>query len=207
MVLRDRLRNPFVQQYFLEILIPLIGFFWFDWTLEIIALFYLVDQLASEFSYLRKLKSIASYQNMKFINHFLLSVFLFLTIFFLECFLLFHFFSGQLNMTENNSEILLQIKIFAIEEGWLLFPAVFLMYYLKDQFTFFMPRKFTEKDGIKFFRGHLISESAILILLVAGIALFSHLKVEDYLILIAFLVVKILFDFTIQKMVDVRTNK
>lgn len=39
-------------------------------------------------------------------------------------------------MTINSSEILLQIKIFAIEEGWLLFPVVFLMYYLKDQFTF-----------------------------------------------------------------------
>jgi len=207
MALRDRLRNPFVQQYFLEILIPLIGYFWFDWALEIIASFYLIDQLASEFSYLRKLKSIAFYQNMKFINHFLLSVFLFLTIFFLECFLLFHFFSGRLDMTENSSEILLQIKIFAIEEGWLLFPVVFLMYYLKDQFTFFMPRKFAEKDGIQFFNWHLISETVILILLVSGMALFTQLKVDDYLILIAFLMVKILFDFTIQKMVDVRTSK
>ncbi|MBK9191411.1 MAG: hypothetical protein IPM77_07790 [Crocinitomicaceae bacterium] len=77
MDLRDKLRNPFVQQYILEILIPLAGYFWFDWTIEIIALFYLIDQFASEFSFLRKLKSVAAYHQMSFSRHLIISAFSF----------------------------------------------------------------------------------------------------------------------------------
>lgn len=207
MQIQDKLRNPFVQQYILEILIPLIGYFWFDWTVEIITLFYLIDQFASELFFLRKLRSIAVFNDLIFFRQILLSALLFLIFILVECYLLYHFFSSR--MIDNDARQIVndQVKIFLVEESWLLIPLVFLMYYMKDQFTFYMPRKFAMKHPGRFFQWHIISETILLVLVVLGVLLFSGKEIEDYLLIIVFLCVKIVFDLTVQKYAETKSDK
>ncbi|MFD1551188.1 hypothetical protein DNU06_16730 [Putridiphycobacter roseus] len=50
------LKNPNVQQNALELLFPIIGFVFFDWSFLVIILFYLTDQLGVEIAYLMRLK-------------------------------------------------------------------------------------------------------------------------------------------------------
>ncbi|MBL7897438.1 MAG: hypothetical protein JNJ99_02800 [Crocinitomicaceae bacterium] len=98
------------------------------------------------------------------------------------------------------------MKIFLVEESWLLIPLVFLMYYMKDQFTFYMPRKFAMKHPGRFLQWHIISETILLVLVVLGVLLFSGKEIEDYLLIIVFLCVKIVFDLTVQKYAETKSN-
>ena len=67
-------KNPFVQQYILELLLPIIGYFFFNWTLPIIAVFYLMDQLGALFSLVRKLKLTSNYSQVSYARQMILSI-------------------------------------------------------------------------------------------------------------------------------------
>lgn len=56
------LRKQLVIQAVGESVIPLLGFFWFNWDLYFIALFYLLDLLVTEVFYQFKLSKIAQFQ-------------------------------------------------------------------------------------------------------------------------------------------------
>src|SRR5688572_28056960 len=143
MTFRERLRNPYVQKYLLEILLPLIGYFFFGWSLVIIAAFYIIDQVASEVSFLRKFVAIRKTENKKVFLVFTASVIVFLTVLGTELFMLLEYFvpHGLARL----QRLLDELSAFAKEELWLLFPLVLVMYYVKDQFTFFMPRRYLQK--------------------------------------------------------------
>ena len=205
MTLRERLRNPFVQQYLLEILLPLIGYFFFDWTLVIIAAFYVIDQVASEISFLRKLKAISKSENRSALNLLLISVMLFLLLLSLEFTFLRGYFVKPIDAGFDGP--VAELTTFAKEELWLLFPLVLFMYYVKDQFTFFAPRRFLKKESTSFFRWHWIENAIILVLVFAGTICAQQLYVHDAVIIAVFLVLKLSFDFTIAKWADKKSNK
>lgn len=205
MTLRERLRNPFVQQYLLEILLPLAGYFFFDWTLVIIAAFYLIDQMASESSFLRKFSAISKNENKSRITFITISVLSSLVMLGVESFLLIDYFTLlETNATQN---LLRELKIFAVEELWLLFPVVLLMYYMKDQFTFFMPRRFLKKDSRRFFTWHWIENILIIILVFSATQLLKNHSIPDAVVISIFLLLKISFDFSIVKFSDKKSNR
>lgn len=192
-------RNPFVQQYIFEILFPLIGYFFFDWSLVTIVLFYLVDQLASEISFLRRYRRTSSIQQRHTrIFQILLPVIGVLIIFF-ELTLLYEFF---MNRGLQQEELWTELNRFLKDESWILIPVVVLMYYLKDQFTFFMPRRFLAHDSAQMYRMHLVSDGFIALMVALGSLLLDKPGTSDVLILVIFLGSKIIFDLTVQQWLD-----
>lgn len=205
MSLKVKLRNPFVQQYVLEILLPLAGYFFFDWSLTIIAVFYLLDFIGSEYSYTRKLVAIAGVAGKRYALLLVSGVTIFFSILTLQIWLLWNYFTtGDAAVTDS---LMKELSDFALEELWILFPLVILMYYLKDQFTFFMPRRFLQRDTLRFFYTHQITSVLICGILVLGIFLLNHVNFSDLVILIIFLVAKIIFDFSVAKFLEKKSSK
>lgn len=202
---KEKFRNPFVQQYLIEIIFPLVGFFFFDWSLTIIAVYYLVDQIASEFSFLRRLYKISKSENIQNGNRFLLAILIFLTLFSILIFVLHNSFLTirDINATQLN----LEVWNFAKEELWVLFPLVVWLYHFKDQFTFFMPRRYLLYDAKRTFIYHQLLNFISIGTIIIGVICWSQSKISDELILIFFLILKIAFDFTIAKWADKKSKK
>ncbi|MBK7130473.1 MAG: hypothetical protein IPM74_09965 [Crocinitomicaceae bacterium] len=205
MTLRERLRNPFVQQYLLEIILPLAGYFFFDWTLVIIAAFYLIDQIASESSFIRKFSAISKAENKSRFLLLIVSTLSSLAMLSFESYLLIDYFTLFEPTAEQN--ISNELKTFAAEELWLLLPVVLLMYYVKDQFTFFVPRRFLLKESRRFFIWHWIENILLMILVFSATQLLKNHPIPDAAVITIFLVLKISFDFSIVKFSDKKSNK
>jgi len=193
-------QNPFVQQYLIEILFPIIGYFFFDWSLTIIAVFYLVDQIASEFSFNRRLYKINRSGNSPYKFVVLISVVFFLLIFFGELFVLKISFLSSRNIEA--AQLYTEISTFAKEELWLLFPLVIFLYYFKDQFIFYMPRRYLQYDAKKSLIFHQLTNFISIGAIAIGVVIWGQTKIPDVVALIIFLVLKIGFDFTIVKWAD-----
>ena len=193
------LRNPFVQQYAFEIVLPLIGFFFFDWSLIVIAVFYLMDQVGSESAFFRRLTRVAAEKNTRTIRIFTWSLIAFLAIFSMQC--AFLWLIG-FNLIQPDQPFTSGLITFMKEEGWFLFPLVIFMYHIKDQFTFYMPRRYLQYNPMKMQQYRMVLNFAILVLVVVGILLLKIVVMPEAVILILFLVVKIAFDFTVAKWVD-----
>ena len=201
---REKLRNPFVQQYLIEILFPLVGFFFFNWSLTVIAVFYLVDQIASEFSFNRRLYKINRSGNSRHKFIVWISGIFFLVIFFIQLFILKISFLRIRNIEA--AQLYAEISTFAKEELWLLFPLVVLIYHFKDQFTFYMPRRYLHYDAKQSLIFHQLNNLISIGAIVIGVLIWSQCKMPDVVVLIIFLGMKILFDFTIAKWADKRSK-
>jgi hypothetical protein len=199
MSLTEKLRNPFVQQYAVEILFPLIGFFFFDWSLVVIAVFYLMDQIGSETAFFRRLVRVSVAKNAPYIRVFTWSLAAFLALFVVQgIFLLLVGFDLMQSAIPATDEIIKFMK----EEGWFLFPLVIFMYHFKDQFMFYMPRRYLQYKPMKMQLYRLVSNLVILVLVVGGISVLKLVELPGAVVLILFLVLKVVFDFTIAKWVD-----
>jgi len=199
MSLKERLRNPFVQQYAIEILFPILGFYFFDWSLFIIGVFYLVDQLSAELVYFRRLWWINKYSPKPKSKFFVLeSVLSFGVLYGVQLVVLMTLWQwkvadGNLDLDMGLMEEFIQ---FSIDELWFLFPMVVIIYHLKDTFTFYMPRRYLSfhlRRTINF--RHLLN-----VLILAGASVFiwsaAYLDVNDHIILWSFIALKLGFDFT-----------
>ncbi|MBK6951217.1 MAG: hypothetical protein IPH24_04010 [Crocinitomicaceae bacterium] len=205
MTIKERLRNPFVQQYLLEILLPIVGYYFFDWSLIIIASFYLIDQIGSEYSFVRKFQAIRKSENKSGFRYSLMAIIFFLMIVCVEIFALYYFFRDE--NVEVEQKMITELAVFAKEELWIILPLIILTYHLKDQFTFFMPRRYLQKESKKFVQGQLIELSLIAGLVVVGLVVFSNFVIRDQILLFSFLAVKLLFDFTIGKYIEKRSTR
>lgn len=205
MTIKERLRNPYVQQYLLEILLPIVGYYFFHWSLIIIASFYVIDQIGSEYSFIRKFQAIKKSENKSGFRFSVVAIIFFMMIVCVEIFAIYYFFGDENVQVEQ--KMITELTVFAKEELWILLPLIILMYHLKDQFTFFMPRRYLQKESKKFFQGHLIELSLIAVLVVVASVAFSNLAIPDQILLFSFLAVKLLFDFTIGKYIEKRSSK
>lgn len=205
MTVKERLQNPFVQQYLLEILLPIVGYYFFDWSLVIIASFYLIDQIGAEYSFVRKVNAIAKSESKSGLQFSLIAILFFLMIAGVEIVSLYDYFGNGKLETEQN--MINEFTVFAKEELWILVPLIILMYHLKDQFTFFMPRRYLQKETKKFFFGHLLELTLIGVLVVVGSFVFSNLDIPDQILLFSFLTIKLIFDFTVGRLIDKKSTK
>lgn len=198
MELKQKLRNPFIQQYLVEIIFPLIGYFFFDWDILIIGVYYLIDHLCSQIMFFRR----AFMVNKKGTAHgnliyFYLAIVLFVILFSTET-LGFGYFVSEAS-GKSSDTILNEVLQFAKDELWLLFPVVLFMYHLKDQFTFYMPRHYLKHQYSKMLLWDGISTLTILLLFFAGGILWIKTLLPDLAIIAIFLVIKIAFDLSLKR--------
>ncbi len=198
MQLKSRLKNPLVQQYILELLFPLLGYFFFDWSIWIIGVFYLIDHLVEQGLSIRRAFRIANYQKIAGFQAKLFGAsFIFIVGYLTEIILLIYLLiTSELDTKETLKEAFYS---FAVDELWLLFPLILFAYYWKDQMTFYMPRRFVEYDAITYLRTNLVLNGFILILLTLFGFLWAIFIPLEFIAVIGFVLLKLSFDFTIKR--------
>ncbi len=203
--IKNQLKNPFTQQYIAEIVFPFIGYLLFDWTLLIIIVFYLLDQLASQLLFFKRLHFINKYWNEK--NgwvYLFLSVFFFIINFGLEIYVLnqtFAFISDH-NGTCYADELI----SFSKNELWILFPILLLMYYMQDKMLFYVPKKFEQILSKPYFINNLIQNVVITVLVVLGTFLYPFLNLADLIVILCITFVKLGFDYVFKNKIIAYKN-
>ncbi|MBN4070884.1 hypothetical protein JYT72_00110 [Crocinitomix catalasitica] len=206
MSIREKLRNPFVQQYAIEILFPILGFYVFDWDLLIILVFYWIDQLSAELLFFRRLFVINTKSQHKVSPFFLLEpILVFFIIFALQIYGVYYICSldfSQLAYFGDEVAAIAELIKFSFEELWLLFPLIIAVYYLKDLFTFYMPRRYllySRRRTISF--RHLFNLS-IFIGVCGFFLIMNKINGNEHLALFSFIVLKVIYDFTLMKWIN-----
>jgi len=190
-----QLRNPKVQQYGLEILFPIAGYFFWNWSLLIIVVFYLLDFLASQLLYFRRLFFIQKQEDL--IKWRLpLSVGLFLILYFvvLKCITV-----SSIFINYNSIKPYDELMLFAKEELWFLFPVILLSYFMMDKMFFYMPRRFMNHKTKLYFIKNLISNSIATVLILAAVFISNEFIIHDLVILFLTITIKLMFDFGVKK--------
>lgn len=195
MDIKTKLRNPIFQQYVLEIALPLVGYFVFDWHLAVIIAFYFIDFLVSEITRHRRFFAIAKHYNYQFgftaFAGIALSAVYFLSALAFALIIMFNpdwVFSSQYRA---------ELSSFFSFEGWVLIPIVYLAYHMKDMMSFYMPRKFAKYDYPKTMKNFQIEITLMFVLIMFGIYAWYIFAIADVWALLGFVSVKLVFDFLI----------
>jgi hypothetical protein len=197
--IKKDLKNPFIQQFIAEILFPFIGYLFFDWSLLIIVVFYLLDQLAYQLIFFKRLHVINMYWNDK--NgwlYLIISIGFFFLVFTIELYILNQSFSYISDIT--GSCYLDELKTFAKNELWILFPVLLLMYYMQDKMLFYMPRRFEQYLSKTYMIHNLIKNVVILILVVVASYVYPLTNFPDLAIIFCIVSIKLIYDFTLKKL-------
>ncbi len=195
---KQKLRNPIFQQYALELLLPIIGFFVFNWSLLLIGIYFLIDHLVSQIFFYKRSLFVREYHGAKAgIGILIISALAFLGLFFLEIVVL----STLVLHVQNITLDLLLADFWKLskEELWYLIPLVFFAYYLKDKMTFYMSRAFVQFDFNKMVRWDLVGQFIMVSILSVSVFLWIRFFSYPSWILVTFLIGKIGFDFTLKK--------
>jgi hypothetical protein len=197
--IKKELKNPFTQQNIAEILFPFIGYLFFDWSLLIIVVFYLLDQLAYQLIFFKRLYVINMYWDDK--NgwlYLITSIGFFFLVFTIELYILNQSFSYISDITGNC--YLNELKTFAKNELWILFPVLLLMYYMQDKMLFYMPRRFEQYLSKTYMIHNLIKNVVILILVVVASYVYPLTNFPDLAIIFCIVSIKLIYDFTLKKL-------
>ncbi len=210
MSIREKLRNPFVQQYGIEILFPILGYYLFDWSLVIIAIFYLIDQLSAELLYFRRIIWINNKSENPQSSIFILEPALIFFCLFTVQFLGIYFIctsSFTLEYFSENLAVVPEVMKFVVEELWFLFPLVVAVYYIKDMFAFYMPRRYLSYSLRRTINFRHLLNLTILISVFAFFSLGMIIQLNDHFVLFGFIVVKVIFDFTLVRWMNKKSLK
>ena len=198
MDIKKELKNPLNQQYIAEILFPFIGYLFFDWSLLIIVVFYLLDQLASQILFYKRLYTINQYWNEKNgVFYLLISIVLFVIVFATELYFLnnsFSFISDQ-----NGICYVDELQLFSKNELWFLFPFLLLMYHLQDKMLFYMPRKFEHILPKNYTLINLLMNIIIMVLIIMATYIYPKTQLPNIAVIFCIVAVKLLFDYTFKK--------
>ena len=164
------LKNPKVQQYTLELIFPIVGYVFFDWSLLIIIVFYLMDQLGSEVAFWFRLKFVISFMPKKSNALLIFEAFTFTLLYGIGLFWLLHIF--MYHIYDCHLYFLrLEWLTFVKGEFLILFPVLFLLHYLKDKMEFYRTDEPYKHLPLPRFKARLVLNVSILagIFLISGI--------------------------------------
>lgn len=204
--IKNQLRNPIVQQYLIEILFPIVGYYLFGWSIVLIALYYLIDYLVSIVMFFRRLIAINNVANQPIsLLSIVGSTFVFLILFSVVIGV---FFKGlTLSLNIDSAELSNQIYDAFINELWFLTPLVFILYIFKDRFTFYIPRRFLNFHNKRYLFVELIKSFIIFF----GLILFFFFVVKFHInqawFIPIFVLLKVSFDLVIKLLLTKRTLK
>lgn len=200
MTVKERLRNPLIQQYVLEIALPLVGYFFFDWSLTIIAVFYLIDFLGAEIARNRRVykvfKSTPNAKQNGFVISLMAGGFLFAL-----C-AAWVWWNFELKMARNLPGFYSELREFSREELWFLLPLVYFVYHIKDVMTFYMPRRYMKRDYSKMVRFQIVELFVLTLIILVGTVCWRYFEIGDVEAIVIFIVLKIGFDILVARALD-----
>jgi cation transport ATPase len=155
--------NPKIIQVAGDALIPLAGYFWWEWNMYFILLFYLLDYISNEIFLHVKSKKIQSSQNTPveiWIKNAIISSFLLL--FSVLCV---HFAMLQISPGIQFTDELLRFwkyKDLGIEQGYILIPLIFLVGFQRYKMEFVATAQFKKVQMKELWKQHIVVHFAIL---------------------------------------------
>lgn len=203
MTLKKILSHPLFQ-YSLEIALPIIGYFFFGWSIAVIIAFYFMDYLASEVARHRRHIKIMNHDEKA--NKNLLALGIGFSFIFFIISLVWAIWNSMLMSFGKSANYLDEMRVFFVEEGWILLPIVYFAYHLKDTMAFYMPRRFTQFDFNRTIKFYLIEHMAMFALVMSGIFCWLQFDIPDIPALLGFIIVKLTFDFLLVKKLKEKTK-
>ncbi len=155
--------NPKIIQVSSDALIPLAGYFWWDWNMYFILLFYLLDYISSEIFLHVKSKKIQSSQNTPveiWIKNAIISGFLLVF-----SVLSVHFAMLRVSPGIQFTDELLRFwryKDLGIEQGYILIPLIFLVGFQRYKMEFVNTAQFKKVQMKELWKQHIVVHFAIL---------------------------------------------
>ena len=153
-----------------DALIPILGFFWWNWNLYFIVLFYLLDLIANEFIVHLKANKIQKHHeqrdNKKWLVNAMIGV----------CLLIFGLVLTHLALQQIQPDIDFKKELIAfwtyedlgMEQGYFLLPLIIFASYQRYKMEFLLSKKYITQTTIELFRGHI--QSLLMIIGFVGIA-------------------------------------
>jgi len=195
------LRHPKVQQGIMEVVFPLAGYFFWDWSLLIIVVFYVMDWLASQIMYTRRLIKVKEQFN-EILNWVLpLSIIVSLVAIVGVSAFLYSMFQGLYGLVWHTKDLNQELLTFFKAELWYLLPLIIFSYHIMDKMLFYAPRRFVNYLVRPYLYKNIISNSMAVILIFVGAIIYAYTLPSDILAIILIVVVKLFFDVVIKKKV------
>jgi len=194
------LRHPKVQQGIMEVVFPLAGYFFWDWSLLIIVVFYVMDWMASQIMYIRRLDKIKNQFNEKLNWVLPLSISVSVLAIVGMSDFLYSYFDGLYRLVFNkdlNQELLTFLKA----ELWYLLPLIMFSYHLMDKMLFYVPRRFMNYSVRPYLYKNIISNSIAVGLVLLGAMIYGYTLPSDIFTIVLIVIVKLVFDVVIKKQV------
>lgn len=200
--MKEKFKNPIIQQYVLEIALPIVGYFFFDWSITIIAVFYLIDYFCAEIARNRRVFKV--YKNTKNAkqNGFVFSMFFGASLFALA--FAFTYLNFELRYAKNLQAMYAELLEFAKDELWFLLPVVYLVYHLKDVMTFYAPRRFLKRDYKKMVKYQIMEMTILVVLILFGVFCWRYFQLNDIVAIFSFIIIKIGFDILVARTLDAK---
>ena len=155
--------NPKIIQVAGDALIPLAGYFWWEWNLYYILLFYLLDYISNEIFLHVKSKKIQSTQNTPpiiWIKNAIISSFLLLFSVLCVHFAML-FISPGIQFTDELLRFW-KYKDLGMEQGYILVPLIFLVGFQRYKMEFVATAQFKNVQMNELWKQHIIVHFAIL---------------------------------------------
>ena len=192
-----QLRNPKVQQGVMEVIFPIAGYFFWDWSILIIVVFYLVDWMTSQIMYTRRLSKIKDQFNEKLNWIIPLSILVSSVLFIGLTFFLYTYFDALYDVLPKknlNQELLTFLKA----ELWYLFPLILFSYHLMDKMLFYVPMRFKNYSVRPYFYKNIISNSIAIALISIGAMVYKYTLPSEIVTILLIVSVKLIFDVVIK---------
>lgn len=195
-----QLRNPKIQQGIMEVIFPIAGYFFWDWSILIIVVFYMIDWLASQIMYTRRLIKVKEQFNESLNWVIPLSVFLSVFLIVGISVILYFYFASLygLDLEKNLNQELL---FFSKDELWYLFPLILFSYHLMDKMLFYVPKRFMNYSVRPYMYKNIVSNCMASVLIVLGVFVYANLEISEIFTLVLIVGVKLVFDMLIKKQV------
>lgn len=138
-----------------DALIPLLGFFWWNWSLYFIVLFYLADMLIAQVITVLKARKIAEFDHREnnYISRFILSLFLLLISAFLMHVAM-RFFYPEINFTQEMIAFW-EYEDMGIQQGYILLPLLILIAHQRYKLEFLMPARYRSIKQVTLWNHHI----------------------------------------------------
>lgn len=175
-----------------ELLIPVLGYFFWNWNIYFIFLFMFLDLLAYNVLFAFKLKKIVIYQYGRITQKrpFLIGGML-LLLFSTLIFTSYSWLFTHLLQTDFRQEIIdfLSYEDMGFPQGYILLPLIILMAYMNYKMEFLFLRKFMQIDQRQLLKDYLRDNiAAIILVVILGVCYLSGLNGQIYYLVIGLII-------------------
>lgn len=190
-----------IFQILAEALIPLLGYFFWDWNFYFIALFYFLDICINTFFLPVKAKKFNNFIQLKNKTnlYFIAAVAALVLIFFLGI-ILTQFLIPDFNLLKQTLDfILLEDTGIPIPQGVILLPLVIYAGYMQYKMEFLQTKKHERFKLENFLKLHFFSLISVILLLVLGISITYFIPIPEILAVILLIILTSFYSFRYRK--------